>query len=318
MKQTSFTIFLLRLLAFLLVLIIIDQTIGWVLQKMYFSQRKGLLAQTTYAIDSANQDILIFGSSKAYRQYSPKIISEGSSLSCYNLGHDAQKIAYCTALEEVTLKRLQPKLIILDILPKELYEDDLKYSKLWVLLPYCKQHPEFIKYIEELSPFEKNKLYFSTLPYNSFLFLMINNLLLEKYVKKDELGYKPYTNTITKKEFDTYLKKKELYDAKVKSEGSLALDPKSVDYFKQFLDRATKDSIKTMVVISPSLLTEPAIYRNKIREICAGYPNVQFVDFSDNPKYSHHNEKFADLNHLNKMGAEEFSRELTILLNEVF
>jgi len=37
------------------------------------------------------------------------------------------------------------------------------------------------------------------------------------------------------------------------------------------------------------------------------YPNVTFLDFSSDPRFNYHPEKFADVFHLNKKGSEEFS-----------
>jgi hypothetical protein len=297
-----------------IVLLVLDVVLGWALSKLYFKQKRGQLAQTTYAIDSADQDILIFGSSKTLRQYSPKIISKGTGLSCYNLGRDAQKIPYCAALEEVVLKRKKPKLIILDILSRELYEDDLKYSKLWILLPYCKEHPEFVKYIADLSPYEKNKLLLQSLPYNSFLFLMLNNLIFEKYITKDELGFKPLNHSLTKEEMATLVIRKNQYDEKIRREGNIKPDQKSIQYFKEFLNRSRENNIKTFVIISPCLMQEPSFYRNSISEICKNYSNVVFLDGSENANYNLQNEKYADFDHLNKLGAEFYSKELNLVI----
>lgn len=314
MKQNIILSFLKKLFLFILILIVLDQAIGWTLRKLYFGQRKGILAQTTYAIDSANQDILIFGSSKAYRQYSPNIISEGTGLSCYNLGQDAQKIAYYTAVQEIVLKRKKPRLIILDVLAKELYEDELNNSKLWMLYPYCKEHPELKKYLQELGPFEKIKFEISVYPFNSLLFIMANNKILEKHITKDAFGYKPYAKSISKKDFDAYLKERAKYTGKIKKGNTDRVSQKSKNYLQQFLESTKQNNIQTLLLISPSLIAEPLVFRDKIRGLSLAYPNVRFIDFSDSSKYSHQYQKFADLNHLNKEGAEEFSREVNGLI----
>ena len=76
MKTMSFAKFLIKPVAFLVVLILFDQLVGAGFRKIYFSQRVGQFSQTTYAIDSARQDIMIYGSSRAVRHYSPSIISK--------------------------------------------------------------------------------------------------------------------------------------------------------------------------------------------------------------------------------------------------
>ena len=61
------SLFLKRLFLFIIVVIIADHLIGLLLSQLYFNQHKGQYAQTTYAIDSTNQDIIVFGSSRAVR-----------------------------------------------------------------------------------------------------------------------------------------------------------------------------------------------------------------------------------------------------------
>lgn len=188
MEKRSVIRFLTRLAIFCIILIVIDRIVGFAFKKVYFSQRVGQFSQTTYAIDSARQDIMIFGSSRAVRHYSSPIIAQGLGLSCYNSGRDGQMIPYSTAVQEVSLNRHKPKLIILDINPWELAVNPSKYEKLTILLPYCNEHPELIKYIAEVSEFERYKLFSQTYPYNSSIFILGTNALLPNSVKKIVAG----------------------------------------------------------------------------------------------------------------------------------
>jgi hypothetical protein len=277
---------------------------------MYFSQKVGQFAQTTYAFDSATQDILIFGSSKATRQYSPSIITKGTNYSCYNLGRDAQQLPYYLAVSEVAIKRHIPKLIIVDMMANELYTDKSKYSKLSILLPYCEKHPELYKYIQDISSYEKYALLSKVYPFNSLLFIMLNNFIFQNKVEQDEFGYRPLTGILTVEQRDIIVKGKNLFDLRKNNEGGQKIDKKSVQYFNLFLNNTFEKSIKTVVIISPSLVKESEISRTAIKKICDQYSNVIFLDFSENEKYSLRNEKFSDMFHLNITGSEEFSNEL--------
>jgi len=316
MKKFPIIIFLLRLTLFIAILIVFDNLCGRVLRKMYFNQKVGQLAQTTYAIDSASQDILIFGSSKATRQYSPLLISKGTNLSCYNLGRDAQQLPYYVAISEITIKRHLPKLIIVDMMSKELYTDKSKYTKLSILLPYCEKHPEFNEYIKDISSYEKYALLSKIYPFNSLLFIMINNSLFQNKIIKDDLGYLPLFGILTKEQRDIIIKRKNAFDLRNDNEKGLKIDNKSVQYFKKFLNNTSMNGIKTVVVISPSIVKEPEVCINEIKNICTQYSNVTFLDFSNNEKYYLRNEKFSDMFHLNKSGSEEFSNDLNKILKD--
>lgn len=312
MKKSAIIKFLLRLGIFCVVLLALDQALGFAFRKIYFSQRVGQYAQTTYAIDSAQQDIMIFGSSRAVRHYSSPIISQITGLSCYNSGRDAQMIPYATAVEEVTLNRHKPKLVILDINPWELAVNQSKYEKLSILLPYCREHKELVKYIQEISPFEPYKLLSQTYPYNSSIFILASNTLTPSSVKKDQNGYLPLENILTKAYLDEYTAKMKARWERIRTKKEVA-EEKGVAYFRQFLCRTAKDQVKTLVVISPTILNNPfeldnqLLERQMVERICSEYPNVTFLDYSTDARFNFHFEKFSDEFHLNKNGAEEFS-----------
>jgi hypothetical protein len=319
MKNNLVIRFLVRLAAFSLVLIAVDRLAGFTLKKIYFNQRVGQFSQTTYAIDSARQDIMIFGSSRAVRHYSPSIISRISGLSCYDSGRDGLMIPYSTAIEEISLSRHIPKLVILDISPRELGIDKTKYEKLSILLPYCEEHQQFIKYIKEVSKYESEKLFSKTYPYNSSVFILANNSLFSKSVEKDDNGYLPLRGAMTKLEMEDYIKRMTVRSKRIQQNTELA-EAKAINYFKQFLDNAAKNKIKTMVIISPTILNNAfyldnqTLERELIEKIAGEYPNVTFLDFSTDPRFNYHPEKFADVFHLNKQGSEEFS---TIIAQQI-
>ncbi|MDB5087404.1 MAG: hypothetical protein JWR09_1398 [Mucilaginibacter sp.] len=319
MKNKLVVRFLVRLTVFSLVLIVVDRLVGFTLKKIYFNQRVGQFSQTTYAIDSARQDIMIFGSSRAVRHYSPTILSEISGLSCYDSGRDGLMIPYSTAIEEISLSRHIPKLIILDISPRELGIDKTKYEKLSILLPYCEEHQQFIKYIKEVSRYEPEKLFSKTYPYNSSAFILANNSLFSKSVEKDDNGYLPLRGAMTRPEVKDYIKRMTVRSKRIRQNTELA-EAKAVNYFKQFLDNAAKNKIKTIVIISPTILNNAfyldnqTLERDLIEKIAGEYPNVTFLDFSTDPRFNYHPEKFADVFHLNKQGSEEFS---TIIAQQI-
>ena len=312
MKRPSIIKFLARLAAFCALLLVADYGLGFIFRKVYFSQRVGQFSQTTYAIDSAQQDIMIFGSSRAVRHYSSAILSGALGLSCYNAGRDAQMIPYYAAVEEVALARHKPKLIILDINPWELAINESKYEKLTILEPYCRQHKELVKYVAEVSPFEQYKLLSQTYPYNSSVFILATNALFPNSVKKDQGGYLPLEGVLTKAYLDEYITRMTARAVKTHQKKEVP-DEKALAYLRKFLDRAAKEGIKTLVVISPTIVNNPfeldnqTLERDMIQNIAKEYPNVTFLDYSTDQRFNYHFEKFSDEFHLNKQGAEEFS-----------
>lgn len=308
--------FLFKLVVFSLCLIVIDRILGFCLQSLYFDQRVGQFSQTTYAVDSSKQDLLIFGSSRAVRHYSSPILSKGCGLSCYNSGRDGQMIPYSIALEEVSLNRHKPKLIILDINPWEFAVNQSKYEKLTILLPYCDKHKELIKYIKEISAFEPYKLLSKVYPYNSSIFIMANNTLFRNSEKKDDNGYLPLEGKMTKAELQDYQLKMNQRSINLHKKKNL-VDYKAIKYFKEFLDNTIKNRIKTLVIISPTILKNSveldnqSLQKSIIIDICKHYNNITFLDYSTDARFNYHPEKFSDEFHLNTQGSKEFSTILT-------
>jgi len=302
--------FLRNLLLFVILVVIVDNLLGYCLQTIYFSQKKGQFAQTTYSVDSTHQDVLIFGSSRAVRHYSPSIISQSLHLSCYNVGRDGQMIPYYSALQETIFKRYKPKLVILDINPWELSPGEEKYEKLSILFPYCREHPEMIKYMSNSSPWEKYKLLSRTYPYNSSLFILGYNTLFADKVQEDDNGYVPLPGKMTQAaltDFNDRMKN----SSESADDESKVIDERSLGYYEQFLRNTEREGIKTYVVISPTILKQSQNYKiRKFIAVAAKFRNVTFLNFSTDPKYNYQFSKFSDVFHLNKEGSEEFTNDL--------
>lgn len=301
---------------FVIVMFLVDRLIGFSLEKLYFSLKKGQFAQTTYSIDSTNQDILIFGSSRALHHYSSPILSQKLGSSLYNAGRDGQFVPYYCALEDAIFKRKLPKLLILDVNVWEVAPNDEKYEKLSMLLPYIGRHPELNKYIKEISEWESVKLVSKTYPYNSTVFVSLHDFLFAKNIPEDDNGYFPLDRTMSKKDFDTYSIKKLTYDKK--REGmKVPFDTKAIKYYEYFLNQVDSLKVPTYVVISPTILKEPSTKEKLLIEnIAKRYKHVKFLDYSANPKYNNQYQKFADEFHLNAAGAQEFSEEFANYISQ--
>lgn len=307
--------FIKKLLFFIIILILVDYVFGSVLSSMYFSQTKGQFAQTTTSIEDTNQDILIFGSSRAVRHYSPEILSNAFKMSCYNVGRDAQMIPYYTALQHVIFARYKPKMVILDINSWELSPGSSKYEKLAILLPYALKHPELNKYIAEGDEYERIKLYSKTYPYNSSLFILGYNYIFSNKVPADKNGYVPLIGEMTDAALKDHIRRMKISED-AKSEVGRAIDQKALNYYIKFLANTFKSNIKTYVVISPTILKEPVSYNTKkLIEEASKFKNVKFINFSSDARYNFKYQKFADVFHLNKKGSEEFTKDLIKHLN---
>lgn len=192
MIKNQYIKFLTRITIVILVLIIADQLIGRTLRHLYFSQVAGEYYRATYTIDSTKANILVFGSSRAYHHYVPEVFEDKLKMSFYNTGRDGNYLLYNYAVFKLVTKRYNPKIIIFDLNPIELFYHETDYEGLSSLLPYYNDHPELRKIIELRGPYEKYKLYSATYPFNSQLInIAYGNLEISKTRYASDKGYLP-------------------------------------------------------------------------------------------------------------------------------
>ena len=78
--------FILKIVLFLVIVAVVDVTVGFAFRKMELSVKGGFTLRDNYICNELETDILISGSSRCVRHYNPQIISDSLGLSCYNSG----------------------------------------------------------------------------------------------------------------------------------------------------------------------------------------------------------------------------------------
>ncbi|MFA5973151.1 MAG: hypothetical protein WC780_12430 [Lentimicrobiaceae bacterium] len=289
--------FLLKLFAFVLIVIILDFSIGTVLKHYYFKQYSGYEFRTMYAMEETTADLLIFGSSKANHQYYPAIFENRLKLTYYNVGRDGTSIFYSYAILKSILKRYSPKMIILDI-TREFGKNQESYDRLSMLLPYYEKHPEIRSIIELKSKYEKLKLLSKIYPYNSLIFSIIaGNSEFNEERHRNINGYIPLFKELNPKSLihSTPLH----YD----------LDSVKIKIYESFIKDCIKSNIKLYIVISPDYINlEYNDKANIVAEKIAQKYNVKCFDFYRDTSLVNHAKYFADNSHLNDNGAKVFSK----------
>jgi len=287
-KRIILNIFLVFVVTFIL-----DFTIGNILKYFYFKQTSGLPYRTTYSIDSTEAEVLVFGSSRANQHYVPKVFEDSLKLSCYNSGREGVSIFYNLAILMSVLKRYTPQIIILE--EPDLEKIDSDYDKLSVLLPYY-YHADIRKIIELKSPFEHMKMLSKIYPYNSqILTIAIQNFEINKKRYYDDKGYVPLYRK-WKDEIDSAI-----YITKFET------DTNKIFFLKEFINLSKDAGAKVYVIRSPIFQILNSNNEIKVcKEICLR-ENIPYYDFSNNIAFMNKN-LFADIGHLNHMGAISFSK----------
>ena len=277
---------------FIIVLIAIDFLCGSLLKHLFYKQKYNSI---TCDINNTNEDILVFGSSKALHHYVPSVFKNKLHETFYNCGQDGSYMIFSFALISAVLERYTPKQIIIDINTRDLCEDE--EGKLSQLLPYH-DDPAINSFIKYNSKFESYKLLSPIYPYNSLLGTVIfNSLPSRQMIRRDSNGYIKYKKSLP------FHKKEILEPGVINSARKKILD--------NFLMVLNKKNIKVTVVISPVYfsISDKDSTAAIVNSICKKYNNTRFFSYENSSEFSE-SRLFNDEYHLNDAGARKFSADL--------
>jgi hypothetical protein len=311
-REKEITVFLIKMLIFLALVIMLDFSIGSILKYFYFKQKSGLLYRTTYSMDSTRADFLVLGSSTATHHYNSDILEKRLGISVYNAGRNANPIFYDFAVFQSILKRYTPKIVLLDFNVEEFKVNPDDYDKISSLLPYYKDHPEIRSIIRLKSPYENYKLLSKIYPFNSLLFTIgigSTNFNTNRDDINDVKGYVPLSRVWTKRiTTDTSIKEYEL-------------DSNKINTLKSFVYECTTFNIQLYIIVSPRFVKySGSDISIEIARKIAKQSNFSLYDYSKDTIFWEHKEYFADGIHLNNDGATIFSNKVvdTILKSKQY
>jgi hypothetical protein len=279
---------------------IMDQIGGFLILKLFDNSKSGITLKEKVIFFETNEDVLFFGSSRAAFHYVPEIFEEKIPLSYYNAGREGTGIFFHYALLIATIERYKPKMIILDVDFRDIYDrgGDFGEDVFGQLRPYYGMvNEEFDQYITRNTydyVFNQSNLF----KFNKkFLNLITANISGNDLTKK---GFKPLLGN-WKGDVDS-------------KEDIFKYSQLHVDVLELFIKKAIENKIKLVLVVSPTNKNLPSDFTQKVNKITQKY-NVNFLDFNNHSEFIN-KEYFHDLEHLNRKGAEKFSVLLANALNE--
>ena len=288
--------FLLKLGLFFLALIVVDKALGTVFAYMGEHAKGGYVGHHVYVTDKTNEDILIFGSSRAIHHYNPQIITDSLGMTCYNCGQDGNGIILFYGMWQMIKERYQPKMIIYDVNTGfDLYEGESNAKFLgWLRMDY--DRPGVKQIFEAVDSTEKYKMMSMLYRYNSKFMQNITDYVHPLFGIGGN-GFLPLEG-----EMDT-MKIRE--DDGVKK--AQQVDSLKLGFINKLIDET--DDVELVLVASPMWYAPNEADYRPIRELCERR-GVRFIDYRSDEKYIHQNRYFKDGAHLNSFGADEFTKDI--------
>lgn len=282
-----------KILVVLGVLIAIDYIIGTALDSLARQAKGGDTARYFYINDGTDEDILIFGSSRAYHHYDPRVIEAETGMSVYNCGTDGNGcILFYTQLVNI-FSRHKPKMVVYDVMPSFDYlkqGDNTKYLGRAKL--FYGRVPEVDSVFWEIDRNSRYKMLSGMYRHNSSFLQVISDYIKPK--RSSIKGYQPLEGEIG------YFREPQ--------ESSVAekVDSVKLRYLERIINLCDKNDVPIVFVASPTYY-DPVDLFAPIREL-AGKHGIPFLSFYNDSRFERNNAMFVDATHLNSRGADEFSR----------
>ncbi len=285
--------FIRNILVFFAALVLVDVVCGKAFQYMNDHSKGGGIKSRHYVCKESNEDVLVFGSSRAKHHYVPDVIEDSLGMTCYNTGEDGNGIILSYGFLKMVTARYQPKLIIYDVSGFDIYEDDnMKYLDL--MKPFYKE-PGIDSIFWSVNPKSRIMMMSNLYRYNTTCLRVIGNYVhpQNNYPK----GYLALTKTMD-------------YEPEIKAEEPQAVDTLKMYYFRKFLQLADAKGIKVICCVSPSYKANPeSRYYDPVKQLCREM-NVLFWDYSADAELSQEKMYFQDRTHMNHVGASLFATKL--------
>jgi hypothetical protein len=291
--------FVIRLLAFLMLMLIVDRGVGLGMRYMQEHAKGGYIGHHNKIINS-NEDILIFGSSRAIHHYNPQIIEDSLGMSCYNCGQDGNGIILFYGWWQLMKEKHTPKLVIYDVNPGFdllLGESNQKYLG-WLRSEY--EDKDIKQIFEEVDFTEKYKMQSMMYRYNS---KFLQNIV-------------DYVHPIFKIKSDGFLPLKgEMNEMKIKKMQKESKQPKidslKLELIEKLVVDIKKHNSRVIFVASPVWYGKENSQFDALYNICGEY-GISFYNYSNSLKYVRNNYYFKDGSHLNARGADEFTKDIVM------
>lgn len=294
--------YLIKILIFFAIMFVVDRVAGVAFNYIVQHAKGGYVAHRQFISNEMERDILVFGSSRAVHHFDAKQIEDSLGLSCYNCGQDGNGAVFNDGQWRLIRERYYPKLIVYDIFPEfDLLEGDNHKYLGWLKLYY--DRPGISELFDEVDKTEKFKMLSQMYRYNYNPLQFLADYV-HPFMQLDEYGYMPMAG-----ELDTLRVKKGMTPM-----SSYSFDKQKLQSLCNIIN--SRGETQIMFVVSPIWYGMDAASLQPIIELC-NERGIQFVDFSNDPKYLHQNRFFRDGLHLNKEGAEEFTKDLIEVLKRI-
>ena len=287
--------FIIKILAFFLIIAVIDQITGRIIKYIDVHSQYGDAFTREYIISRCTEDVIIMGSSRGFHHYDSQIMSDSLKLSCFNCACDRLGILDMYGRYLLMTRKHTPKVLIYDIFPRyDIY--DSKSGHLYSLdgMKQYANEPEIMNIFDDMLPLEHYKLQSLLYRYNTKIFLIQYDIRTK--CPPPKLGYCPLDGKMAY-EPDPY----------VAEYTNQQPDSVKMKYMRKLIHEARRKGTKVLFCISPRYRTTPNSDFDPIIKL-AKEENVPLLNHYTDKRFTTKKEFFEDSFHLNRTGATAYTK----------
>lgn len=280
---------------------IVDFISGFIFEEIKI-RAKGLSHDDYHVVEQPNEDILILGSSRAYRHYDPRVLEDSIGLTTFNGGISGCGIVLQYGRYIMSAEKYLPKIIIYDIFPmKDLVKNDnLQYIS--GLRHYRKSHISW-QICSEVESNEKLKMLSNLYCYNTDFIHLAKECVSP--TESSFQGYAPYKGKMNYHPKSSYKKKQ------------IVIDSLKLGYLEQLIQSAQKNDIFLVFCSSPHYLWPDIDSFVTLDSLCNVY-NVPFLNYYDSKEFAEHLDYWHDSTHLNEKGADIYTKLIASEIKKLY
>lgn len=291
-------------LSFILLVCLIfvaDRTGGWIMHHVHIRSNDTTAPKLRYIAEDCNDELVIFGASRAGSHYRADIISDSLKMSVYNAGIDGSNNIYSHYMAlSLLLEHHRPDVVILEVMDADYSKQESPYSALPVFAPYIGKSAGVDSILYE---FGDGLLYkhIHLLRYNAKAVSNLGGLL-----KNESNHNKGFVEAPSGK----------LSNENLIFESLKEVDNNKLIYLEKFILKCLSNNIKLVMTISPRYTKASYNLYDPIKQMARQY-NIPFIDNHTTGLYHDNPELFRDRTHLNAEGAKIYTQKYITQLKRV-
>ncbi|AWW32540.1 hypothetical protein DN752_21635 [Echinicola strongylocentroti] len=282
--------------------LLVDYTVGLILDTTLKNSPDGRFYKIQHTLADCTDDIIIYGSSRAESNYSPKVFEDSLGLTCWNSGRGGQSLPFMYALNGAVTQRHSPKIAIINV--EDIF---LEYTEkehpffdraAGLLRPFYTDHSAVRSIVNHNSYAEPYLNYSSLYAYNSSYYYLLRPYAIEGLDGKiEDDGWKPKHGKLKSKN----------YKQRVVHEKN-QLNPEYVALFDEFITSLRNRGTQVYVVTSPNY--KEKVISTQTLEHIKNRKDIIFLDYFNDTMFTENKTFYNDPNHMNRTGALAFSADI--------